>query len=156
MTKKNWLLVVFLLVLAAVYAIWFTDWFKPKTIRIFHTVREMHFRRRPGNNEPMLMFGLDHALALTEIKVVPLDKFKTDPAVTPLWHLVSDSNSPPLKTFIYGERIRGMKPAVPGERPVLLETNVPYRIFVMGGKVKGQHDFELGGSLEENKGSANP
>jgi hypothetical protein len=156
MTKKNWLLVVFLLVLVAVYAIWFTDWFKPKTVRVFHTVRELHRRRRPGTDEPTLMFGLARELRLTEVKVVPLDKYKTDPAITPLWHLVSDSNSIPLKVFTYGERIRGMKPVVPGERPVLLETNVPYRIFVVAGKVKGQHDFELGGSLNETNGSANP
>ena len=144
MTKKNWLLVIFLIALAAVYAIWFTDWFKPKTVHVFHAVRELRFRRQGANAEPSLVFGLDRQLKLTEIKVVPLTAFQSDANVLPVWHLVSSSNSVPIKDFPYGRNIRGMKAAVPGTEPGLLATNIVYRIFVIAGKVKGEHDFQLG------------
>jgi hypothetical protein len=150
MTKKNWLSVILLVALVAVYAIYFTDWFKPKTVRVFHTVREMHRRNQTADAEAVLLFGLGTQLKLTEIKVVPLAGFQADPKVQPVWHLVSDSNSVPLKEFSYGRRIRGMKPAVPGTEADLLETNVTYRIFVAAGRIKGQHDFELGGTPTQN------
>jgi hypothetical protein len=156
MTKKNWLSVVFLAVLLAVYAIYFTDWFKPRTVRVFHTVREMHRRNQAAEAEPVLMFGLGTQLKLTEIKVVPLAGFEADPKIQPLWHLVSDSNSVPLKDFSYGTRIRGMKPAVPGTQAELLETNVVYRLFLTAGKVKGQHDFQIGSVPTKNTVTENP
>jgi hypothetical protein len=60
-----------------------------------------------------------------------------------LWHLVSDSNSVPVKTFFYGEYIRGMRPNLKGAGPEALQTNVTYRMFVRAGKAAGQHDFDL-------------
>jgi len=156
MTKKNWLSVILLAVLMTVYVIYFTDWFKPKTVRVFHTVREMHFRRQSANMEPVLLFGLGQQLKLTEIKVVPLAGFQANPKVQPVWHLISDSNSVPVMDFAYGIRIRGMKPAVPGTKAGLLETNVMYRILVTAGRVKGQHDFQLGGEPTQNTTAANP
>jgi len=71
--------------------------------------------------------------------------------VSPVWHLISDSNSVPVKVFSYGQGIRGMKPAVAGSRAQPLETNVAYRLLVTAGKAKGQHDFEIGGSLPVGK-----
>jgi hypothetical protein len=154
MSKKNVLLVVFAVALAAVYAIWFTDWFKPKTIHIFHTSRNLRPRLQLGNAMPPLTFGLDHAYKLTEIKVVPLAEFQTNAHVLPLWHLISDSNSVPVKLFPYGLRIGHMRPAVAGKRADPLQTNVAYRIFISAGKTKGQHDFELGGKLPDATNSA--
>ena len=157
MTKKNWLPVVLLIVLAAVYIIWFTDWFKPKTIRIFSTIRQVHSRRHGTVTEPALIFGLEPAqIQLTEVKVVPLADFKKDSATVPIWHLVSDSNSVPVKNFIYGRGIRGMRPWISGAEPGLLDSNTVYRIIIKAGKAKGEKDFQMSGTPAENTTEENP
>ncbi len=142
--KKNYFLVIVAIVLAAVYAIYFTDWFQPKTIQIFHTYRNLHPRNpvRDGTL-PALHFGMGRALKLTEIKVVPLAEYQTNQNTLPLWHLVSDSNSVPIESFFYGQFIRGLKPEVPGSRSKSLTNDVVYRLIVIAGKAKGEHDFEL-------------
>ncbi len=141
--KKNWLLIIIAVALAAVYVIYFTDWFAPKTIQIFHTERNVHIRMQRDGMMPSLMFGANRPLKLTEIKVVPLVEFQANPGILPLWHLVSDSNSVPVKVFFYGQRIRGLKPLVPGDRAQPLTNGVTYRIFVTAGSFKGEHDFQL-------------
>ena len=145
MTKKNLVLVLFAIVLAAVYAIWFTDWFRPATVQIFHTNRNLHRHLRRGGDGalPGLIFGSSRQLRITELKVVSLAGLATNKNVVPLWHLVSDSNSVPMKAFSYGQPIGGMRPAMNGVRPEPLETNVTYRLIVSAGKIKGEHDFEL-------------
>jgi hypothetical protein len=144
MTKKNLLLILFAVVLAAVYALFFTDWFKPATVQIFHTSRNLRPNlRRGGGALPSLIFGVNRQLRFTELKVVPLDKFQTNKNALPLWHLVSDSNSVPVKSFFYGQVIGGMRPALKGVRPEPLETNVTYHLIITAGKIKGEHDFEL-------------
>jgi len=143
MTTKNWLLVLVAIGLATGYAVFFTDWFQPQTVRIFHTNRSPRGRtvQRPGQSS--LLFDLNRQLKLTEIKVVPLAAYQTNQNILPLWHLVSDSNSVPVKDFFYGQFIRGLKPAVPGTRAQTLTNNVTYRLLVSAGKLKGEHDFEL-------------
>jgi hypothetical protein len=149
MTKKNWILIAVLLALAGIYVVYFTDWFKPKIIQISYTSRpeRPHLRRRAGrmashSDTDPVMFGLDHAYKLTEIKVVPLAEWQTNHDAVPIWHLVSNSHPDPVKIFGYGWRMRGMKPAVAGAHPQPLQPNVTYRLFVAAGSVKGQHDFE--------------
>ncbi len=151
MTKKNWLLIILAVGLGAVYAIYFTDWFKPRTVRVFHISRNLRPQLQQGGVLPGLTFVLGHALQLTELKVVPLAAWQTNKNVLPLWHLVSASNSAPVKMFFYGQRIGGLKPAIPGDRPQPLATNTVYRLFVTAGKTTGQHDFEPGGKLPETK-----
>ena len=147
MTKKNWLLMVALIALAGVYVFYFTDWFKPKTIHISHTSRTLRPRlgAKAWANPDMapLTFGVEPQCKLTEIIVVPLAAWETNQNTLPLWHLVASSNAAPIKMFMYGQRIRGLKPAVPGAHAQELETNVTYRLFVTAGKAKGQHDFEI-------------
>jgi hypothetical protein len=143
MTKKNLLLILFAIALAFVYAIWFTDWFRPATVQIFHTNRNPRPNLRRGGPMQSLIFGVNHPLRFTELKVVPLTGFSTNKNVVPLWHLISDSNSVPVKSFYYGQLIGGMRPAMKGVRPETLETNVTYRLFITAGKIKGEHDFEL-------------
>jgi hypothetical protein len=156
MTKKNWLSLLIVLALATVYAICFTNWFKPQTVQIFHTVREMHFRRKKADDEPVLLFGLSKQLGLTEIKVVPLAAYEKDPHVLPVWHLVSDSNSVPVRDFPYGRTLRGMKPAVTGARAEELDTNLVYRLFITAGKITGHNDFYLGANPPETNAPAKP
>jgi hypothetical protein len=143
MTKRNWLLLALALALGVVYVRYFTDWFRPPTIHIAHTSRNLRQRAQPANVAPPLTFGLNRQYSLTEIKVVPLAGGQASPDVPPVWHLISDSNSAPVRMFAYGQGIRGMKPATAGARAQPLETNVAYRLFVAAGKVSGQHDFTL-------------
>ena len=143
----------FALALAILYAVYFTNWFKLEPIRIFHLTRPTNFamRTRRDASAPPITFGLEGSYKLTEIKAVPLAEWQTNQNARPVWHLVSDSNSVPVKFFVYGQRIRGMKPAEPRAQPQPLQTNIAYRLFVTAGKARGQHDFEIGGSLPETK-----
>jgi len=143
MTKKNLFLILALVALAAVYVVWFTDWFTPKTVQIFHTNRNLHPRLQRGGAMPSLIFGVNRQFRLTELKVVPLAGFETNKNVLPLWHLVSDSNSVPVKSFFYGQSIGGMRPEIKGVHPEPLATNVMYHLILTAGKFKGEHDFEL-------------
>jgi len=147
MNKKNWLMVIGLLVLAGVYVFYFTDWFKPKIVHIAHTSRALgqRFGGNTGVNPAALSitFSLEPPCKLTEIKVVPLAAWQTNQNTLPVWHLVAGSNSAPVKIFGYGQRIRGLKPEVPGAQPEPLQPNVTYRLFVTAGKATGQHDFVL-------------
>ena len=143
MTKNNILMVILALALATIYVVWFTDWFRPKTIYIFHTDRNVRHIAARGSALPSLIFGVRPKSQFTELKVVLLSAFETNKQAIPVWHLVSDSNSLPVASFYYGQYIAGMHPAIKGVRPDTLETNVTYRMFVTAGKVKGTHDFEL-------------
>jgi hypothetical protein len=156
MTKKNLALILVAFVLAVVYVFFFTDWFKPRTIHIFHTSRAFRPQLQRGNTSPTLTFVLNRPCKLTEIKVFPLAELEANPNALPVWHLVSSSNSVPLKLFAYGQNIRGMQPAVPGTHPQPLETNVAYRLFLAAGKIKGRHDFEIGGNPPGATNSASP
>ena len=143
MTKKNLFLILAAIGLGAVYAIYFTDWFRPKTVKIFHVYRDLHPRAHREGVLPALQFGVNRKLRLTELKVVPLAVWQTNQNAIPVWHLVSDSNSVPVGEFSYGQFIGGMKPAVKGAHSQALETNVTYRLLITAGSVTGQHDFEL-------------
>jgi hypothetical protein len=147
MTKKNWLMMVALVALAGVYVFYFTDWFKPKTIHISHTSRALRPRlanQAAARLTPVpITFGVEPQCKLTEIIVVPLAAWQTNQNILPLWHLVTSSNAAPVKMFFYGQRIGGLKPAVPGAHAQPLATNVTYRLFVTAGKATGQHDFEI-------------
>jgi hypothetical protein len=147
MTKKNCLMMIVLIALAGVYVFYFTDWFKPKIIHISHTSRAIRMRFRNNNTASPstvpITFGLEPQCKPTEIKVVPLAAWQTNQNVMPVWHLIADTNSVPIKIFAYGQRIRGLKPEVPGAHAEPLQPGVTYRLFVTAGKAKGQHDFEV-------------
>jgi hypothetical protein len=145
MTKKSWILVFCALVLAVVYVCFFTDWFKPTTIQISHTARPIPSRSSRNTMTVAVAFDLAQNYRLTEIKIVPLAEWQTNHSVLPLWHLVSNPKSAPIRFFPYGQNIDGMKPAIPGAQPKPLETDVVYRLFLFAGSVKGQHDFRIGG-----------
>jgi len=153
MTAKSWTLIGLMLALGIAYACFFTSWFKPPVIEVYHLSRPSGYaqRTRRAPADVPLTFGLENDGRLTEIKVVPLAEWRTNRHVAPLWHLVSDSNSAPVKSFRYGQNLRGMRPAVAGARAQPLQTNVAYRVFVTAGKAKGQHDFEIGGIVPGEK-----
>ncbi len=132
-----------LVVLGGVYVFYFTDWFKPKIIHITSASRmtSRQARNNPSPDTVPVTFGLTPPYRLTEITVVPLVAWETNKLVLPLWHLIAETNTAQLKSFEYGQRIRGMKPAVAGSRAEPLQPDVTYRLFVTAGSAKGQHDF---------------
>jgi len=166
MNKKNLFLIGLVLVLAGLYAVYFTDWFRTKTILILTTNRPVTTRlsgaaggrvggragawagarasARPTASANPETIGLDNYYELTEIKVVPLAELQTNKLAQPVWHLVGDPSSDSINTFVYGERLEGMVPAVNGSQPEPLRPGVIYRIFVTDGKIKGEKDFHLG------------
>jgi hypothetical protein len=166
MTKKNWFLISVALVLAGIYVVYFTNWFKPKIIHIasFNSRAAMNTRVRtyrtglPGfmdrlsslNPSPTaspalvpINFKLEQPYKLTELKVVALDEWQTNKNCLPLWHLVADTNSVPVSgIFTYGHLIRGMKTAVPGAQPMPLKPGVKYRLLITDGSAVGHNDFQ--------------
>lgn len=143
------LLIVALAALAfAAYRL-LTDWFAPEEIQIVHTLRPYTPRTPRGRARPeppppgnTVLFSLDRRCRLTELKVVLLAEWQTNKYAHPVWHLISDSNSVPVKSFTYGQRIRGMRPPVRGAEPDPLQPGVTYRLFLKAGKLEARHDFQ--------------
>jgi hypothetical protein len=147
MTIKNWFQLIILLALTTVYVVCFTDWFKPKIIRIGETSRpSVVYNRRSRANATQAAaippnFLLGSTYKLTEVKVVLLSAWQTNHDAVPVWHLVSSSNSIPMDKFLYGLNIHGMQPALAGTHAQPLEPDVMYHIIVKAGRAKGEHDF---------------
>jgi hypothetical protein len=154
MNKTTVVLLVILLGMAAAYVRFYTDLFRPKTIQIMAQVR-------PSRNTPLeepgrvvtypVTFAFDHEVKLTEVKVVGANDAASNKYPRAVWHLISDSNSVPVKALVYGQYVRGMKPKVPQARPEPLQPAVKYRLLLTAGKYKGQIDFKT----QEVPGSGN-
>jgi hypothetical protein len=149
MTKnKIVLLTLFLLIAGIIYFYLYKDSFGSHGIQIMHRSIPARANVRPKRNSDAgvgVMFGFNKRFELTEVKVIPVSDIQTNKYPHPIWHLVSDSNSIPVKGFAYGEKIPGMKPSVEGVRPDSLEPNVLYRLIVEAGSVRGEHDFQVQG-----------
>src|SRR5215468_10268916 len=151
MTRKKKLLVGAMLVVG-LYAYVYRDWFGGTEMQIYHRLSGGRPIGRPARTNQIptgasVVFGFDRKYELTDLKVVAVSELKTNASAPPLWHLVSDSNSVPVSGFLYGERIRGMRPSVKRARPEPLQSNVTYRLIVGAGRQKGQHDFRIGATI---------
>lgn len=149
---KPWLIGLAVIGVLGIYAYIYRDWFKPAQIQIFHRVavarppRPVPKRQPapPPSRIPLVAFGLDRKVVLTEVKVFDLSELATNQRAAPIWHLINESNTvPPLKGFVYGDRIKGMIPSIKGVRPLPLITNTTYRLIIEAGAKTGQHDFSL-------------
>ena len=151
MTKKNLIvLVVAFLTVIGFYLYLFRDYFRKPVIQISYTIRlnPAYLRRPPegasAEEMPHLInFGLSGEFRLTSVKVVPVAELATNPFAHPVWEIISDSNSAPVRAFTYGYRIKGMHPAVKGATPDALQPNIAYRLFVESKSLKGQRDFTV-------------
>ncbi|HEV2393976.1 MAG TPA: hypothetical protein VG146_16610 [Verrucomicrobiae bacterium] len=146
MTPKVWTLIAAAVVFGSLSLYLNKDWFAKDNIQIIHRSRPARGRFARGNNrataavEP-ITFGFDRKLKLTSLKVIPLSDIETNKFPQPIWNLVSDSNSAPIKQFSYGMRIPGMRPAFKGVAPEPLQPGEVYRLFIQAGSLKAQHDF---------------
>jgi len=131
MTKKNIFLTALFVVLVAVWAVCFSGWFKKERIDVMLDLHSQ--RRRAGNNGPdmpLATFGFSHEYQFVEVKVVSASALLTNAAPLPEWHLVSESNSVPVKMVIYGQWIQGMKPAFANARAKPLQPGESYHLFI--------------------------
>jgi len=143
MTRKNWFLVALAVLLGAGSLYLNKDWFAGDNIHVYHRSMPPRARRgRPNTSrtDPVVFF-LDRQLKLTTVKVVPVSDIETNKFPQPVWHLISDSNSVPVREFNYGVPLGGMRPAMKETAPEPLEPGVSYRLFVEAGSQKAQHDF---------------
>jgi len=151
MTKKNIIVLAITLVsVIGFYLYLFRDSFRKPTIQISHTIRlnPAYIYHPPQGTTAeelphIIGFGLGGDFKLTSIKVVPVAELETNKFAHPVWELVSDSNSVPTRSFIYGHRIKGMHPAVKGAAAEPLSANIPYRLLVEAKSIKGQQDFTI-------------
>jgi len=140
MRKKEIFWIGALLILGGAYIHFFTHWFEKPEIGIAASIRP---NRRAHPPELMVTFSLNNDYRLTSLKVLPLDGNKFDPLAPPVWQLISDSNSVPLRGFRYGQKIGGMKPALNGVRPDPLTPGVNYRLILSTSDAAGSKDFRM-------------
>lgn len=120
------------------------DYFAPQTIQISHRVSPWLQARRGGRGGDLgapVAFTLSGYYRLKSVKVVLASEIETNKYAHPVWSLVAETNSPPISSFIYGERIRGLHPEVKGTRPDPLVPGVNYRLLVRTTSKDAQHDF---------------
>lgn len=146
MTSKHWTLIALAVLLGGLSLYLNRDWFAGDNIQIYHrSSPRPQFSRRPSTApQPPSMpinFGFSRSLKLKNIKVLIVSEALTNKYARPIWHLTSESNSVPTKTFIYGLNIRGMHPAVKGATPEVLQPGERYRLVVESDTFKGEHEF---------------
>jgi len=150
MSKKNiFVLTVAFVAVAGIYYYLYKDSFRKEHIQISHTFRPNGWnlvKIASGSNDELtklIYFALGGEYKLTSVKVIAVPELETNKYPHPVWELTSESNSAPTRTFQYGGHIHGMHPPVKGERPGTLEANIPYRLFIEAGQLKGEHDFTV-------------
>jgi hypothetical protein len=150
MTRKQWMLAGLVVLLAGFSLYLNRDWFASKDIHIYHRslpdrASLIRGRKAPQKNDSLadqVFFGFDRRLKLTSVEVFPVKELETNKYARPIWHLVSDSNSVPLKDLTYGVPIKGMRPALKAATPDDLQPGESYRIVIhTASSEKVEHDF---------------
>jgi hypothetical protein len=148
MNAKKLLIIAALALVAFIYYYLYKDSFKKAEMKIRVTMRpRIGPRMRAPRNanaapgEDNVIFVLSGEYKLTSIEVIPQSDAATNKFPHPIWQLISDSNSVPTSTFVYGRGIRGMHPQVKGAVADPLEPSTGYRVVVKAGSTKGEHDF---------------
>ena len=146
MTSRAKFLVGVAVALGAAYVIFFTNLFRKETMQIIPQFRPGRASAipRPRDSAPVypISFRFNKRYRFTSIKVVSAAQYATNKFAPALWHMISDSNSVPQNSVVYGTpKINGMKPAVAKAKPQPLEANVEYLILVEAGKISGRTNF---------------
>jgi hypothetical protein len=149
MTNKNILIVALVFLLGGLSLYLNRDWFATEEIHISHRsssprnllkqARAAKTRVKTAANP--VVFFLNRKVKLTSVKVVLASDIQTNEYPHAIWNLVSDSNSIPVRDFIYGAPIRGMRLAVKGVPADPLQPGVNYRLLIEAGSDKAEHDF---------------
>lgn len=155
MTKNGIFLSVLAVVLATIYVYSFTGWLRSETIQIIPKMRPGRVSAVPKDSDQTPVYPVSFAFSgkyqFTSIKVVASEDLSTNKHPTALWHLISDSNSVPTKSIVYGYPIKGMKPAVARMRPEPLLPDVDYILMLEAGKIRAQTNFHTTAATETGK-----
>ncbi|MFN7140109.1 MAG: hypothetical protein ACK4UN_12310 [Limisphaerales bacterium] len=143
MPKKNIFLFLVLIVVSGLYVYYFTDLFNKPVISISARPRLERARQPQTPDRYSVSFSFDRRCELTEVKVVSLREFETNKYARAYWHMISDSNSVPVKGVLYGEQVKGMKPKIPKMKAEPLQPGEKYRLMISAGKNRGEIDFEI-------------
>jgi hypothetical protein len=147
MTRKQWVLIVLAALLGGFSLYLNSDWFSTGDIQISHRSRppRMAFagRRRVSTPEySPVLFEFNRKVAVTELKVVVVEDWKTNKYPHLLWHMLASGKPVPTRGFYYGvTNLSGMKPALKGVTADPLVPGVTYRLFLEAGSLKAEHDF---------------
>ncbi|MFO1487766.1 MAG: hypothetical protein U1F65_04740 [Verrucomicrobiota bacterium] len=145
MTRKTILTVGGLALLAGISLYLNRDRFAPEVIKLSSrsiTPRGW-FTRGPlakSASNPVV-FLITKRLRLRSVKVVLAEDAQTNKYPRAVWSLTTESNSVPVREFIYGATVGGMHVAVKGVGADPLQPGVNYRILVETDSEKLQHDF---------------
>ena len=142
MKNQTKLLIFVAVILGAIYAYRFTDWFGEKKIQIKYKVVAGRGTAKSSGTDPIVFYLVDKEYRLTSIKVVSVEDAKTNKFPRAYWHVISESNSAPVADFLYGKAPAGMKSKIAGLVAEPLAANGNYRILVEAGKFKGEKDFQ--------------
>lgn len=146
MNLKSITLTMIVTALAAVYAVYFTDWFRPKNIQIITQVRPMLQRGATQGVFPVA-FGLNAKYQLTSIQVFPAKELATNDLTPPVWALTGDPKSAPVKAFSYAGSVSGMKPMTAGMPVAPLHPGEEYVLLVEAEGRTGKTNFFAGGKI---------
>ncbi|HEY1173611.1 MAG TPA: hypothetical protein VGH19_19760 [Verrucomicrobiae bacterium] len=144
MNLKNIILGAVTVALAAVYAVYFTDWFRPKNIQIITQIRPM---LRPGVQDGIypVAFGLNAKYELTSIQVFPAKALATNELTPPVWALEGVPKSKPVKAFSYAGEVPGMKPVINGMAATPLQVGEEYLLIIEADGKTGKTNFTANG-----------
>jgi hypothetical protein len=150
MSRKEYLLIAVLAVLAGLYTLYFILPNRIKTVAVEHTLRPS---REAGRKDSTVCFKLPQGpFRLTALRVVLSDEYQTNPHAVGLWHLVSKNGSAPVDGFAYGFPLSGMTPFLSGAKPEPLKPGIKYLLLIETSNLKGAHEFSLSGTeLERGK-----
>ena len=143
MTKKNIFLIVLVLVLGGLSLYLNRDRFGSEPIQIsVRSVPPLNRMARQANSSPAnpVIFLLTRQARLTSVKVVFDSEIATNQFAHAVWELVGDSRSVPVKDFIYGMSIQGMRSPTKLTAEAL-EPGVKYRVLAEAGSKKLECDF---------------
>jgi hypothetical protein len=127
-------------VLALVFVTFFTDWFKPRPIRL--SCRFFVADKNSTTGPSRVVFYVYPALSVSSLKVVSEAEAATNQRPHALWHLTSTAGSPPVTDFSYGEALPGMK-LFAAQPPEALAAGGNYRLIVESGKKRGELKFQV-------------
>jgi hypothetical protein len=140
MQKREIIWIAVLVLVLGAYYHFFGGRFAAKQIVIHASLRPS---RRAAAPVFPVCFTLNGDFKLTSVKVVPLDDDgQVNPATVPVWNLISDSNSAPVRAFLYGQQIPGMKPALANVQADPLTPGVVYQIQISSGKLSAATPFK--------------
>lgn len=144
MNFKHITLALTVTTLAVVYAVYFTDWFRPKNIQIITQIRPMLQRGATQGTYPVA-FGLNAKYRIDSIQVFSAKELATNELALPTWSLEGNPKSEPVKAFSYAGKVPGMKAAVNGDTPVQLKPGEEYTLIIESDGRSGRTNFVAAG-----------